>query len=523
MKKIKKILLFLFLLVLTIVLVGTFYIRFFFANETIEELFFYATNGAKNADISVYLTAVGITLPFLIICLFALWALYNNVLINKTISADITFLKKKKLKFQVYPIKIIMNHKIIFSIILTIFVGAIAFYNLDGLNFAKNNLTESKFIEMNYANPKDTKINFKKHNNLILIFVESLETTLFTKEQGGDWDYEVIPEMYDLLLDDDSIYFASDNKVSGMNNLYSTTWTTGSIVSNTSGLPFKIPISANDYHSSNFLQGAYSLGDVLKDNGYYNELISAARTSFGGIKEYYTKHGKYKIIDSDNLRKYGFKYNDYTRSYWGVNDKYLFEMAKERLSKISKNTKFNLNLITIDTHANDEYIGNYSVKKFKTKNENAYATTSKLIFEFVNWVKEQPFYKDTTIVIIGDHPSMNKSAFEGHEYYKRRRYNVIINPVVTTNHTKNRTFTAVDMYPTILASIGAEIDEDQLALGVNLFSDKKTLSEKYGLDFMNSELTKKSLFYDDKILGSDYGKLILSNKNKSEDNNRNDK
>ena len=81
MKKIKKILLFLFLLVLTIVLVGTFYIRFFFANETIEELFFYATNGAKNADIGVYLTAIGITLPFLIVCLFALWALYNNVLI----------------------------------------------------------------------------------------------------------------------------------------------------------------------------------------------------------------------------------------------------------------------------------------------------------------------------------------------------------------------------------------------------------------------------------------------------------
>ena len=29
----------------------------------------------------VYLTAIGITLPFLIVCLFALWALYNNVLI----------------------------------------------------------------------------------------------------------------------------------------------------------------------------------------------------------------------------------------------------------------------------------------------------------------------------------------------------------------------------------------------------------------------------------------------------------
>ena len=68
-----------------------------------------------------------------------------------------------------------------------------------------------------------------------------------------------------------------------MNMLAETTWTTAGVVSNTSGLPFKIPIDGNEYHSDNFMNGAYALGDILKNNGYYNELISTARTNFGGI------------------------------------------------------------------------------------------------------------------------------------------------------------------------------------------------------------------------------------------------
>lgn len=50
------------------------------------------------------------------------------------------------------------------------------------------------------------------------------------------------------------------------------------------------------------MNGAYTLGDVLKDNEYYNEVISAANMSFGGLKEYYTKHGNYNIIDGDNVK-----------------------------------------------------------------------------------------------------------------------------------------------------------------------------------------------------------------------------
>ena len=54
----------------------------------------------------------------------------------------------------------------------------------------------------------------------------------------------------------------------------------------------------------------------------------------------------------------------------------------------------------------------------------------------------------------------------------------------------------MDMFPTTLAAIGCEIEGNRLGLGTNLFSGEKTLTEKYGYDNLNAELSKKSEFYN---------------------------
>ena len=65
---------------------------------------------------------------------------------------------------------------------------------------------------------------------------------------------------------------------------------------------------------------------------------------------------------------------------------------------------------------------------------------------------------------------------------------------------KNRKFTTMDIYPTVLAGIGAKIDGDRLGMGTNLFSDVPTIAEEYGYEEMFTELNKKSGFYDTNIL-----------------------
>ena len=52
------------------------------------------------------------------------------------------------------------------------------------------------------------------------------------------------------------------------------------------------------------------------------------------------------------------------------------------------------------------------------------------------------------------------------------------------------------MFPSTLAALGVKIEGDKLALGTNLFSNKKTLTEEYGIEYINEEFAKKSSYYN---------------------------
>ena len=116
--------------------------------------------------------------------------------------------------------------------------------------------------------------------------------------------------------------------------------------------------------SNNFFNNVYTLGDLLKDNGYHNEVISSARTSYGAFKDFFNIHGKYDIIDVDSYKEYGLSLKDKDKHPWGFNDNYLFNTAKKRLKELSKkNEPFNLTLIGIDTHFPDGFKGDYTLNQ----------------------------------------------------------------------------------------------------------------------------------------------------------------
>jgi phosphoglycerol transferase len=123
------------------------------------------------------------------------------------------------------------------------------------------------------------------------------------------------------------------------------------------------------------------------------------------------------------------------------------------------------------------------------------------VYEFVTWIQQQDFYENTTIIISGDHLTMDPEILESlDENYTRTIYNCIINSAVKPVQEKNRQFGAFDMFPTTLAAMGVEIQGNRLAMGTNLFSAEKTLTEKYGQAFLNDELQKNSEFYNETIL-----------------------
>ena len=78
---------------------------------------------------------------------------------------------------------------------------------------------------------------------------------------------------------------------------------------------------------------------------------------------------------------------------------------------------------------------------------------------------------------------MQANFFEPEEgqQYDKKVVNVIINPAIEAENTK-RVYSTMDLYPTTLGALGAKIEGNRLGLGTNLFSNEKTLIEKYGVE-----------------------------------------
>ena len=77
-----------------------------------------------------------------------------------------------------------------------------------------------------------------------------------------------------------------------------------------------------------------------------------------------------------------------------------------------------------------------------------------------------------------------------------RKRNEVPQSETKEQKNKNRKFNNFDLYPTILASLGFEIEGNKLGFGTNFYSGEKTLSEKLGSSYVDKELLKRNSFYD---------------------------
>ena len=115
---------------------------------------------------------------------------------------------------------------------------------------------------------------------------------------------------------------------------------------------------------------------------------------------------------------------------------------------------------------------------------------------FIKWIKKQPFYENTLIVVVGDHPTMGFDEIAAGK--KRRVFDLYINSVISDRQfIKQRDFTALDTLPTLLEAIGYVVPNHKFGLGVSLFSGEKTLLEEIGdVEVFSNELNMQSAVYN---------------------------
>lgn len=372
---------------------------------------------------------------------------------------------------------------------------------------------DSTFIQDAYVDPRSVEITFpEQKRNLIYIFLESMESTYASVEEGGAYEENYIPELTELAKTYTS--FSNTDLLGGAYPTVGSTWTMAAMFTQTSGLPLKVDGDSNAANAflaenSTFSSSACNLEDILAENGYKQCFLLGSDATFGGRRAYFSSHGECEIWDILTAKELGKLPENY-HVWWGYEDAKLFEYAKEKLNELSAGEEpFNLTLLTVDTHFEDGYVCDLCQDDCDgNRYGNVMRCSSRQIAAFIEWIQQQPFYENTTIVLSGDHLTMDSDFCEGLEDYQRGVYNAFINLPEELNtsyeQTHNRMFTTMDMLPTTLASLGVSIEGDKLALGTNLFSEEQTLAEQYGYDELDKLLLEKSTFYDLLINDIDY-------------------
>ena len=390
------------------------------------------------------------------------------------------------------------------ALVITLVVGTV---KLDVINYVKNQMQDSTFIEDNYVDPQKTAITFpEKKRNLIYIYLESMEITFSDEQSGGAFPDNVIPELTELAMEGDD--FSGDTgMLNGGHVMPGSTYTMAGIFSQSTGLPLKMDLgeeftdargSFNKMNTQDsFFSGVTTLGDILEGEGYNQAFMMGSDATFGGRRLYLTEHGEYEICDYKWAIEQGLLPMDYY-VFWGYEDEKLFSYAKEKVLELSKQEEpFNFSMLTVDTHFEDGYRCSLCRDDFEgNQYANSFACSSRQVNQFIRWIQEQDFYENTTIVLSGDHLTMDSDfCINVPSSYDRRTYTAYINSACEpADPSRVREYTTLDNLPTTLAAMGVTIEGDRLGLGTNLYGTKDTLFETYGMEEFSSLLSKKSSF-----------------------------
>ena len=448
-------------------------------------------DGVQSGLVTSFAKQVGIrVLLFFSVIGFALFYPFRNRLVLKLKG-------KKTVRVRLYPFR--RPAAFLLSICIAAGTTAAAAVRTEFVKFLYYLGSPSVFYEETYVDPRNVQITFpEEKRNLICIYLESMETTFFSEEEGGALEQNMVPELH--ALAQEHINFSHNDGVGGFFSPSGTQWTVAALLSQSAGIPLKTTpeTGTNGYGADGtFLPGIDTLSDILAENGYHQMVMFGSDATFGGRYAYYSSHGVQEVRDLFTAREDGIVPEDYY-TWWGMEDEHLYTYAKQELTKLASGEEpFAFTMLTADTHHVDGYLCRLCENTRLEQYENVFRCASRQAADFISWLQQQPFYENTTIVIAGDHPSMDADYFSRQvdSDYDRRVYNCYINSALQTGNFQNRQFTAMDMFPTTLAAMGCRIEGEQLGLGINLFSGRPTLMEQLGQEALNDELSRYSEFY----------------------------
>lgn len=430
-----------------------------FGNPTVEQFLFhiqYGAEGLEGFDIGlVYSYARHAVIGPAVYSLLALIA-----------EDKLTWLYKKK-KFLSKPVQQYLKVLISVTPVLVLCWGLNLAYSRFSVGAYLSDEHQHDYFAEHYVSPADIQITQveKAPKNLVLIYVESLESIY---SDAGIFGKDLLAPLNAV----PGVHFEKFRQVPG------TDWTIAGITASQCGLPLK-PLAVIDKNRQgqlfkNFLGNATCLGDTLNSLGYKNIFMGGANLDFAGKRKFLTNHGYTELYGTEEwLATKRYTKDDFHA--WGLHDDDLFTEARHRLDQLqASGERFNLTLLTVNTHFPDGFISEACARRGGQDFTDVVTCSAHDVADFINYIKQQGYLKNTNVVVLGDHLTMPNAVYDKiADIEDRKIYNLWVSePMAEPNRDRIIHF---DFAATILEFIGYKVHGNRYGLGYSAFYTARTM------------------------------------------------
>lgn len=341
----------------------------------------------------------------------------------------------------------------------------------------------SDYFGANYVPAQGVVLVEQQPKNLVLIYIESLESSYSNPAFGAD----LLAPLSQL----DGARFASFRQAPG------TGWTIAALVATQCGVPLK-RVTLFDENTQGealraFLPGATCLSDILARHGYRNVFMGGASPSFAGKGKFLRAHAYHELYGKEDWLGEGVRESE--MNGWGLYDGDLFARARGKLAALhAARQRFNLTLLTVNTHEPNGHLSDNCRRRGFAGFEGVLACTARDLADFVQFIKDKGYLADTNVVILGDHLARKNSLHERlNALPERNVFNLFISegtPLMNTDRLLH-----FDLLPTILEFNGFLVEGGRMGLGYSAFNVHAEHASRERYDEMQKSLMNRSDTY----------------------------
>ncbi|OWW20133.1 sulfatase-like hydrolase/transferase [Noviherbaspirillum denitrificans] len=340
------------------------------------------------------------------------------------------------------------------------------------------------YFSSHYVSPEKVRLREQHPKNLVLIYVESLETAYGDRKLFGT---DMLSPLHRL----GGVSFDRYRQAPG------TGWTIAALVATQCGVPLK-RVTVYDENTQGevldtFLPSATCLSDILGEHGFRNIFMEGGSDTFAGKGKFLRDHHYHEIYGKEDWLRDGVRPEE--MNGWGLFDDDLFEKAKRKLTELEETgTRFNLTLLTVDTHEPAGFMSKHCAQRGYHAFDGVVECTAEEVADFMKFIEDNGYLANTNVVIVGDHLARkNPVSDKLSSLPERHIFNTFI---ASTPPQKNRDdLVHFDLLPTILEFAGFDVVGDRMGLGYSAFNRQEQVPPQDRFETMQQSLMNRSEAY----------------------------